>query len=83
MIQINIHTGKGRLPGYSLGSGLCDASGTPATGAESWLMSVHTKIDQGSITCMLHRPRPAMSELFSDDTHPLNILALFRSAQKK
>lgn len=82
-IQISIHIGRGRRPGCGLGCGLCDARGTPATGGEPHLMSVCTKIDQGSIAFMLHRTRPAMSELFSGDAHPVNILALFRSTQMK
>lgn len=71
------------MPGYGLGSGLCDASVIPAMGGEPWLVSVCSKIDQGSNTFVLQRTRPAMSELFSGNAHSLNILALFRSTQMK
>lgn len=46
-------------------------------------MSAATRVEQGGITFMLRRTRPAMSELFSGDAQPLNILALFRSTQMK
>ena len=48
-IQISIHRGRARPPGYGHGSGLCDASSTPASGREPRLRSVWAKIDEGSI----------------------------------
>lgn len=71
------------MPGFGLGSGLCDASDIPAMGGEPQLVSVCTKIDEGTITFVLQRTRPAVSELFSGNAHSLNILALFRSTQMK
>lgn len=37
-IQISTHIGRGRPPGYSFGSGFCDAIGIPAMGGELWLV---------------------------------------------